>query len=168
MSAIAKALGLAFIFVVSALIVALWAPLTLAAEGQAVPVPTATAAPATGQQPAPVPAKPSAAAAAPALAQAAEYRIQPGDTLAITVLGSAEYSGSFPVQSDGTILFHDDMVGSVSVGGSTVKEASARLMGRIGEYIKDPTIVLSIGQFRVMVMGEVQRAALPTSLRALG
>jgi polysaccharide export outer membrane protein len=153
-----KAFGLFVVLVFCLLVWALGAIPVTAAESQTPPLPAQpAAAPATGEQPAPGPAQAAVATTSPAPPQSAEYRIQPGDVLAITVLASAEYSGSFPVQSDGTILFHDDMVGSVSVAGCTVKDASARLTSRIGEYIKDPTVVLSIGQFRVMVMGEVQR-----------
>ncbi len=161
-----KAFGFFVVFVLS---LAIWliAAVPASADGPAPPpLPAQPAASATSQQsaaspaqpqPTPAPPKPAAATSTPAPAQPAEYRIQPGDVLAITVLGSAEYSGSFPVQSDGTILFHDDMVGSVPIGSCTSKEASAKLTSRISEYIKDPTIVLSISQFRVMVMGEVQR-----------
>ena len=149
-----KAFGF-FVVLVSSLAIWLMAAIPATAEGPAPPPLPAqpAAAPSTGQQSAPASTRPAAAAPP----QSAEYRIQPGDTLAITVLGSAEYSGSFPVQSDGTILFRDDMVGPVPVGGCTVKEAASKLTSQIGEYIKDPTIVLSIGQFRVMVLGEVQR-----------
>lgn len=85
------------------------------------------------------------------------YRIQPGDTISVTVLGVAEYSGAFTVRPDGAILLQDEVVGTVVVAGMTIKEASAELTRRIGEYLKDPTVVLSMSQFRVMVTGEVQR-----------
>ena len=96
-------------------------------------------------------------AGATALEQVAQaYRIQPGDTVSLTVLGAQEYSGSYVVRADGTILFRDEMLGAVTVGGSTVGEAQAELASRIGEYVKEPTILLAVTRFKVMVIGEVR------------
>ena len=96
-------------------------------------------------------------AGATALEPAARaYRVQPGDTVSLTVLGAQEYSGSYAVRADGTILFRDEMLGAVTVGGSTVPEAQAELASRIGEYVKEPTILLAVTRFKVMVVGEVR------------
>jgi len=96
-------------------------------------------------------------AGATALQPAAQaYRIQPGDTVSLTVLGAQEYSGSYAVRADGTILFRDEMLGAVTVGGSTVHDAQAELASRIGEYVKEPTISLAVTRFKVMVIGEVR------------
>jgi polysaccharide export outer membrane protein len=96
-------------------------------------------------------------AGATALEPAAQaYRIQPGDTVSLSVLGAQEYSGSYAVRADGTILFRDEMLGAVTVGGSTVRDAQAELASRIGEYVKEPTISLAVTRFKVMVIGEVR------------
>jgi polysaccharide export outer membrane protein len=84
------------------------------------------------------------------------YRIQPGDTISLTVPGVPEYSGTFTVRPDGTILLQDEMVSSIAIGGCTEKEAAATVTSKIGEYVKDPTVVLTISRFRVMVVGEVR------------
>lgn len=94
--------------------------------------------------------------AADARTSEAGYRIQPGDTISLTVLGVAEYSGAFTVRPDGTILLQDEMVGPIAVGGRTEKEAAATVTSKIGEYVKDPTVVLTISRFKVMVVGEVR------------
>jgi polysaccharide biosynthesis/export protein len=95
--------------------------------------------------------------AQPAPSATAEYLIRPGDVLSVTVLGEPDYSGSFPVRADGTILFRDDMVGTAAVGGLTSAQAAATVTSRIGEFVKDPSVVLSIGRFKVMVIGEVRQ-----------
>jgi len=96
------------------------------------------------------------AGATPLEPAARAYRIQPGDTVSLTVLGAQEYSGSYAVRADGTILFRDEMLGAVTVGGSTVQDAQAELASRIGEYVKEPTILLAVTRFKVMVVGEVR------------
>jgi len=127
------------------------AGVTAVAEGEA-------AAPAEAGQVQERAAGAAAGSSAPAEAAAtAEYRIRPGDTLSITVLGEPTYSGSFTVRPDGTILFSDDMVGPVPVGGMTTKEATETVASRIGEYVKDPTVVLAVSRFRIMVVGNVRR-----------
>jgi len=87
---------------------------------------------------------------------ASEYTIQPGDTLQVTVLGMPDCSGSFLVRPEGTILVQNEMLGSVAVAGSTVADAGKLLTSRIGEYVKDPTVILSIARFRVTVVGLVR------------
>lgn len=84
------------------------------------------------------------------------YRIQPGDTVSLTVLGAPEYSGSYQVRADGTILLRDEMLGAVAVGGRTVQEAQAELESRMSEYVKDPSLLLAVSRFKVMVIGEVR------------
>jgi protein involved in polysaccharide export with SLBB domain len=100
----------------------------------------------------------SVAAAAPAPpAATGEYLLQQGDVLSVTVLGEPDYSGSFAIRADGGILFRDDMVGAVPVAGLTSAQAAAAVTKRIGEFVKDPSVILSVSRFKVMVFGEVQR-----------
>lgn len=110
--------------------------------------------PAATEQASPVGQGTAGATAAEPATQA--YRIQPGDTVSLSVLGAQEYSGSYAVRADGTILFRDEMLGAVTVGGSTVQDAQAELASRIGEYVKEPTISLAVTRFKVMVIGEVR------------
>jgi protein involved in polysaccharide export with SLBB domain len=59
------------------------------------------------------------------------------------------------VRADGTILLQDELIGAIPVAGKTSPEASETVTARVAEYVKDPTILLAINQFKVMVVGEV-------------
>ncbi len=97
-----------------------------------------------------------AATAATATA-AADYHLQVGDYLAVTTLGENQYSGNYVIRSDGSIQFSDDMVGTVTVVGLTIEEATKAITTRVAEYVKDPSVSVLISRFRVMVVGEVQK-----------
>jgi len=94
---------------------------------------------------------------APAGDASPTYRVQPGDTLAITVLGEPNYTGTYQVRPDGTILFKDDMVGTVELAERTSEEASGIVADRVGQFVKDPTVLLAISKFNVTVTGAVKR-----------
>lgn len=96
-------------------------------------------------------------AASQAKAPESAYRIQPGDTITVTVLGVAECSGAYVVRPDGTVLLQDEMVGTIPVGGCTENEAAAAVTARIGEYVKEPSVLLTISRFKVAVVGEVRQ-----------
>ena len=97
---------------------------------------------------------------APAGTASPTYRIQPGDTLSITVLGEPDYTGAYKVRPDGTILFRDDMVGTVAVGECTTEEATEIVLDRVGQFVKEPAVLLAISRFNVMVTGAVRRPGL--------
>lgn len=88
---------------------------------------------------------------------AAGYRVQPGDVLSLTVLGESSYSGDYPVRADGTILFSDGTVPPIAVGGRTVEAATTDLRDRLGEYLRDPGVVVSLTRFKLIVIGDVRR-----------
>lgn len=92
---------------------------------------------------------------APVTLAQVEYGIRPADTLSLTVLGEPAYSGTYVVSPDGKVLFRDDMLGEVAVSGHTLSEVRQVLTRRIGEFIRDPTVLLELVRFRVMVSGEV-------------
>ena len=142
-------LAIITIFALCAASAVLWAGAAWCQEA-ADPAPEQAPAPAAQALPPAATPQPASPADRPA------YRIQPGDTLGVTVLGVAEYSGSFTVRADGTILLPDDMVGPVAVGGCTEKEATNLLTARIGEYVKDPSLILTISRFKVAVVGQVK------------
>jgi len=98
------------------------------------------------------------ATASPAAATSpAQYRLQIGDVVGVVVLGEAAYSGSFPIRANGSILFSDDMVGNVAIAGLTVEEATRAVSKRIGEFVRDPSVSLTINRFKAMVVGEVRQ-----------
>ncbi|NIM04541.1 MAG: hypothetical protein GTO55_01355 [Armatimonadetes bacterium] len=83
------------------------------------------------------------------------YRVRPGDTLEISVAGESAYCGSFLVGAEGTILFSDEMVGSIAVAGLTLEETQARLTETLAQYLNDPAVSLQVSKFRVIVSGDV-------------
>ena len=122
------------------------------AEDQLAPVQPAVT---QSAEPQPTVEAQSSTPSSPPSSSSDSYRIRPGDTLTVTVLGVPECSGACTVRPDGTILLQDEFVGPLPVGGCTPKEASELLTRRIGEYVKEPTILLAVSQFKVMVVGEV-------------
>lgn len=108
----------------------------------------------------------------------AEYRIQVNDVLSIRVLGldddnvknfNVETSGNFgmganeaslyvngyTVDRNGVVLL--PTVGKFKVQGFTVNEAQEALQRRISEYFNNATVTLKLVNFRVSVLGAVER-----------
>ena len=104
-------------------------------------------------------------AAAPGSAPAARspenptYVVGPNDVLSIRVLGEAELSANYTVDSDGTITF--PFLQRVPVGGRTVKEIEILLTRLLdGDYIRKPQISATIANYRsrsIFVIGEVKQ-----------
>jgi polysaccharide export outer membrane protein len=98
-------------------------------------------------------------AALPAAAGGDEpYTLQPGDTLFVSVWKEEELSRELVVLPDGTISF--PLAGSLSVTGLTPAEAEAELAKKLGKYIPDAAVSVSVinaAGYRVYVMGAVAR-----------
>jgi polysaccharide export outer membrane protein len=129
----------------------------LATADENVASPPAPGAPAVAES-ATAPSAASELAQQPSAAPAAsgEYRIQPGDSVTINVLGVAECSGTYTVRPDGNILLQDEMIGPIAVAGKTSREAAEIVTSRVSQYVKDPKVMLTITQFKIMVVGEVK------------
>ena len=65
------------------------------------------------------------------------------------------YLNSYTVNSEGNIEF--PVVGMVPVKGLTVEQAKGVLEARIGEYLKETTVVVKLVNFKVAVLGEITR-----------
>ena len=91
-------------------------------------------------------------------AVAQEYEVKPGDSLEIMVLERPSLSASAIVDDNGYIgLPHP--IGSVKVVGLTANDISKLITERLEEYVKRPTVFVSITPaqgFTVHVLGEVQ------------
>ncbi|WP_257666583.1 polysaccharide biosynthesis/export family protein [Parapedobacter tibetensis] len=114
----------------------------------------------------------------------AEPTIQPGDVLRIKVnslnpetnrlfnagtLQTAEesrYSSAeegnvsgegYLVNADGFISF--PVIGQIQLEGLTRDQARVKLVGLVGEYVKEPIINIRFSNFRITVVGEVKRPA---------
>ena len=91
-----------------------------------------------------------------ALAQ--EYAAMPGDTINVTVWERDSLSGTVVVDANGYVALPPP-IGSLKVTGLTASEISALLSQRLKEYIKTPTVFVSIKAsvgFTVHVLGEVR------------
>lgn len=62
---------------------------------------------------------------------------------------------TYLIDNKGDIDF--PVIGKVKLGGLSTREASAKLSGLISEYIKNPGINLRILNFKISVLGEVNR-----------
>lgn len=71
---------------------------------------------------------------------AEEYRIKPGDTLSIFVLGHEGYNLTIPVRADGKISY---FYGDLQAAGLTVKELSEKVKERL-RFFKNPEVLISV------------------------
>ena len=107
-------------------------------------------------------AVPPAAPARPLQPQSnTAYVIGPDDVLGIKVLGEADLTGMYSVDSDGTIRF--PFLDRVPVGGKTVQEIEFALTKLLGEgFLNRPQVSVVITSYRsrsIYVLGEVRNPA---------
>ena len=90
------------------------------------------------------------------IATPADYRLGPGDAVAVEIYGASQQSIDATITPDGYITI--DGFGPVQISGLTVAQANARLRSQLSSRYADSQIRLSVGQTRtilVNVMGEV-------------
>ncbi len=91
-------------------------------------------------------------------AQEADYKVLPGDLLAIMVWKEPELTLEVLVRPDGKFSF--PLVGDVQATGRTVEQIQADIVTRIDTYIPDAVatvLVREIGGNKVYVVGKVNR-----------
>ena len=97
--------------------------------------------------------------ALPALAAGDDYEIGPGDVLRIQVLGQAEMTGDFTVDSEGMLPF--PVLGKIKASEHSAKELERKLTTLLADgYLKRPSVSVAVQEFksqRVFVTGEVAR-----------
>jgi polysaccharide biosynthesis/export protein len=84
------------------------------------------------------------------------YRLGPGDTLDIRVLGANELNGRYIVQDDGSIRML--MIGKVEAAGLTSAQLADNIgeMLRAGRYITRPFVSVAVVTYRnFYILGEV-------------
>ena len=87
-----------------------------------------------------------------------EYTAKPDDVITVTVWERQTLSGTVTVDTNGNITLPMP-IGSVKVVGLTAKQISDLLTKRLGEYMVNPTVFVSISPaegFTVHVLGEVK------------
>jgi polysaccharide export outer membrane protein len=84
------------------------------------------------------------------------YRLGPGDTLQIRVLGADELNGQYLVQDDGTVRLL--MAGAVPAAGLTAEQVQSKIEDALkaGRYLTRPRVTAVIMNYRpFFILGEV-------------
>ena len=87
-----------------------------------------------------------------------DYRLQPGDTVTISVWKEKDLETEALVRPDGGLSF--PLVGDIEAEGHTLREVRDTLAERLKPYIPDPVVsvaIKEIGGNRVFVLGRVNR-----------
>lgn len=91
-----------------------------------------------------------------------DYRLGPGDVLAISVWGYEELQAeALAIRPDGKIAI--PLVGEVQAAGMTPHELSVALTTALMQYVKEPKVTVNVVEFRttrVYVLGEVGKPGL--------
>ena len=101
---------------------------------------------------------PSCAVAAPAAGSRLDYRLQPGDTVTISVWKEKDLETEALVRPDGGLSF--PLVGDVAAAGHTLRQVRDTIAQRLKPYIPDPVVTVAIkeiGGDHVYVLGRVNR-----------
>lgn len=86
------------------------------------------------------------------------YKINPGDLLAISVWKEEELQREIQVLPDGTISF--PLAGILTIAGKSVATVQSELVKKLGKYISDPVVNISIKSVMgniVYVIGQVNK-----------
>lgn len=100
----------------------------------------------------------SATATAAAGAQAPGYTVKAGDMLSISVWKEPDLQRDALVRPDGAFSF--PLVGEVDARGRTVADLTKLVTQRLGKYISDPVVTVSVQEIRgnkVYVIGQVNK-----------
>ena len=84
------------------------------------------------------------------------YRLGPGDTLQIRVLGADELNGQYSVQDDGTVSML--MAGAVPAAGFTPEQVQTKIEDALkaGRYLTQPRVTVVVMDYRpYFILGEV-------------
>lgn len=99
------------------------------------------------------------AALIPAIALAADYEIGAGDVLKVIVIGQAEMTGNFAVDTEGMVSF--PILGKVKASANTTLEIERKITILLADGIlKRPQVTVTVAEYgsqKVFVTGEVQR-----------
>jgi polysaccharide export outer membrane protein len=109
------------------------------------------------ENPLDAPAEADARATLNAPASAGEYRLAPGDHLAVVIYNEPQLSGDFIVDDGGKLLM--PLLGAVPIGGLTQAEAQKLIQDRLADgVLVQPTVSLRIKEYRpVSIFGNVKK-----------
>jgi polysaccharide export outer membrane protein len=103
-------------------------------------------------------AAPLPAAAATGPPPGADYQVQPGDVLQVTVWKEQDLTGEVLVRPDGGLSF--PLVGDVAASGKTVTALREEFTERLKRYVPSPVVTVAVKQINgnhIYVVGKVQR-----------
>jgi polysaccharide export outer membrane protein len=81
---------------------------------------------------------------------------QPQTASSMTAGTSAQtFMNSYQVSSGGSISM--PVLGDIKVIGSTTEEVKTEILKRLKDYLKDPVVIVKLTNFKVTVIGEVNR-----------
>lgn len=93
-----------------------------------------------------------------ALAQDLGYTVKAGDLLSISVWKEPDLQREALVRPDGSFSF--PLVGEVDARGKTVADLNKLVMQRLGKYISDPVVTVTVQEVKgnkIYVIGQVNR-----------
>ncbi len=90
-----------------------------------------------------------------------EYRLAPGDRLRIDNVQGREYSGEYLIPPDGNLSL--PLIGTVSVLGLTIQEATELFLAKYLRYFKNPQIGVSLLTPRAVTVTIAGEVSLPSS-----
>jgi len=88
----------------------------------------------------------------------ANYKIQPGDLIEITVFKEADMSRTLRISGNGTVTF--PLAGNLKFSELSVPEAESFLALKLSDYIKAPQVTIFIKEYgnkQIYVLGEVKK-----------
>ncbi len=135
------------------------------------PPPPASGSPVPVPVPA-VPGFPGLPASEPSSVRSEVYTLGAGDRIQMDIFNVPEYSGpngQHQVQADGSLSL--PLIGSVSVYGMTLEQASNAVKDRYGKYLKRPWITLKLlapRPLQIAIAGEINRPGAYTISSAAG
>jgi polysaccharide export outer membrane protein len=92
-----------------------------------------------------------------AAAPVSSTRIHPGDQLSVKVYGDATLTQNVIVLTDGSVEY--PLIGRIRLAGKTPDQAAVAFAARLRQFVKHPTVTVSItqlGQPNVLILGDVK------------
>ena len=88
--------------------------------------------------------------------ESVKYTLGPDDVIEVAVMRHPEFSGTFPINSEGKIQIK--FVGDIDVKGMTKKQVEDKLVKALSSYLVGPEVSVTITEYKskyVFVLGEV-------------
>jgi polysaccharide biosynthesis/export protein len=87
----------------------------------------------------------------------AEYILQPGDVVTITVVEHPEFSGKNKIRPDGRINY--PVIGEIDVASLTCAQLVQIMQGKLSSYVNNPVVSISIDEYysnKIYIIGAVR------------